>query len=766
MKIIGLYILCFLNISLSLAQSGRIDKSTLVDGVRREYILHIPKSYDGSKEVPLVFMLHGTGGDGEVMYVNSGWVELSEKEDFISVFPSSLRYRIDDGELKTITKWNTTPDAEYVFQPGEEGKDDIKFIKKVISEVIASYKINTSRIYLNGFSNGGSMAAKCSIELSDILAAVCSNAGSFLLDTIYVPKRKTPYLYQVGDRDYGPGNVGPEFPQIPMYFFDTLISNPNIPLMKGKHYRIANNCRRNFQLRSEHSIVGDSNFALVATYLPLNPNDNHEFKFIFVKNLGHSYPNWTPLEHWNWQKKYSLDTSSLKYTLTTNQGYGGGQFEKDKLLHIWAKQIDGKVFTHWSGDIEYLESPNEYHSVITMPEKNIIVTANYATLQPQMNLNTFIIRGVERLKTFFAFIPNDKNAIKGIVWFFHGTNGSAQNMVNDPDTRQMMNLLMVNNYGVIALTSEESEYNLDFNNDGYYRWSYGLDSTLIDAGNIRRIRDSLIGRGLIDPSTAHASIGWSAGGAFTEFISNILQWKAAINHTSSGSDMLSINPLIKVPYLVSINENDNNDGVGPVGNEKARSNVQNYINRGACARLHEQLESPLFPERFDRSDLISESLSRQIFNEIIDNNGLTNENYLEAPPKQLATAVMNNPAKFPVITSLTNFQKEAVIKQLEVTYADHSFKADINGLTLKFIEEACGSSSITQDKSQNNQINFWPNPTSGLIYIDREISFWELMDSFGKTLMKGSEQLIDVNRLNPGFYFLRVDGELKKLVKN
>lgn len=280
-----------------------------LDGVQREFYMHIPGSYNGINSVPLVFMLHGTGGDGEVMYTSSGWAELSEKEGFIAVFPSSMRYRIDDnGELKNITKWNTAPDADWTFQPGETGKDDIKFLRKIIEEIVARYNINTKRIYLNGFSNGGQMAAKCSIEMSDLLAAVCSNAGSFYLDTVYIPLRKIPYLYQVGNRDYGPGNVGPDFPAIPMHLFDTLISTPGIPFQNGKHYRIAHNCINNFSLDPTHGpIVGDSNFALLTTYNALDPKALHEFKFILVKDLGHSYPNWAPEKHWEWMKNFTLD---------------------------------------------------------------------------------------------------------------------------------------------------------------------------------------------------------------------------------------------------------------------------------------------------------------------------------------------------------------------------------------------------------------------------------------------------------------------------
>ncbi|MEZ4893770.1 MAG: hypothetical protein R2778_12245 [Saprospiraceae bacterium] len=53
--------------------------------------------------------------------------------------------------------------------------------------------------YLVGFSNGGAMAAKCAVEMSDVLATVVESASSpFYLDSVtYTPKRKLPVTFQI-----------------------------------------------------------------------------------------------------------------------------------------------------------------------------------------------------------------------------------------------------------------------------------------------------------------------------------------------------------------------------------------------------------------------------------------------------------------------------------------------------------------------------------------------------------------------------------------
>ena len=54
---------------------GKVVRHLMVDGVQREVVLHVPDSVDGSSDVPVVFMLHGTSGSGHKFYNISGWVE-------------------------------------------------------------------------------------------------------------------------------------------------------------------------------------------------------------------------------------------------------------------------------------------------------------------------------------------------------------------------------------------------------------------------------------------------------------------------------------------------------------------------------------------------------------------------------------------------------------------------------------------------------------------------------------------------------------------
>ena len=280
-----------------------------VDGDMREYYVSVPAGYSETKATPVVFMLHGTSGDGEKFYNTSGWKEVGETDTVITVFPSSWHYCIfdEDSLQKNTTKWNTLP-ANWTLCNGQVARDDIKFLRTIVDKMHDILNIDHKRIYLVGFSNGGQMAAKCAIEMGDIFAAIVENAGSFSFDTTYFPVRKMPVALQRGNEDYGPGGSGPA---IPLSALDTLLRTPGLPFA-GSYYRVASTHVKSFELDPNFTVSGDTNSIVVATYPSLTADPQNIFQFILVKGLKHAYPNGEnhPLEaavyHWDWLKQYSL----------------------------------------------------------------------------------------------------------------------------------------------------------------------------------------------------------------------------------------------------------------------------------------------------------------------------------------------------------------------------------------------------------------------------------------------------------------------------
>ncbi len=67
-------------IQLSIAQI-RTDFTLKLDGADREYIVVKPSGVVPPGGYPVVFMFHGTSGDGEQFYNTSRWKEKGEKEN-------------------------------------------------------------------------------------------------------------------------------------------------------------------------------------------------------------------------------------------------------------------------------------------------------------------------------------------------------------------------------------------------------------------------------------------------------------------------------------------------------------------------------------------------------------------------------------------------------------------------------------------------------------------------------------------------------------
>lgn len=105
-------------------ETGKNYYTTEVEGVTREYYVHVPANYNPNNPTPVVFMLHGATGNGLGTYNNSGWKELGETENIITVFPTALVYCYTNsfGVTKTATRWNSSTHPWLIFALGNHLK--------------------------------------------------------------------------------------------------------------------------------------------------------------------------------------------------------------------------------------------------------------------------------------------------------------------------------------------------------------------------------------------------------------------------------------------------------------------------------------------------------------------------------------------------------------------------------------------------------------------------------------------------------------------
>ncbi len=150
---------------------GRDIKSRLVfDGVRRDYVLHIPPGYDPARSAPLVIALHGCAGDFSYQIRVSGLSEKSDRQGFLLVCPNGT------GRFgRFLLTWNAGSCCGWSLA---RGVDDVGFIDALIDHLGEQLNIDPRRIYATGFSNGAMLAYQLACRLSQRIAAIAPVGGS------------------------------------------------------------------------------------------------------------------------------------------------------------------------------------------------------------------------------------------------------------------------------------------------------------------------------------------------------------------------------------------------------------------------------------------------------------------------------------------------------------------------------------------------------------------------------------------------------------
>jgi len=153
--LIALPVLLVVIVVVSLHILNKTNGTIVSSGLKRDYLLYVPKSYDRKKPTPLVISMHGAAGWPALQMNTSHWNRLADEHGFIVVFPAG-------SDMPRI--WHV--------ERGEGLMRDVRFVSELIDKLEAAYNIDPSRIYANGLSNGGGMSFVLSCALSNRIAAV------------------------------------------------------------------------------------------------------------------------------------------------------------------------------------------------------------------------------------------------------------------------------------------------------------------------------------------------------------------------------------------------------------------------------------------------------------------------------------------------------------------------------------------------------------------------------------------------------------------
>jgi polyhydroxybutyrate depolymerase len=172
------------------------------DGITREYLVHVPKSYHGAP-TPMLMALHGGGGDADFQADDSKYrlISKSEQAGFIAVFPNGYS-RMPSGILAT---WNA---GACCGAAQKNNVDDVGFLREVIYRVEHQANVDRSRVFVTGMSNGALMSWRMACEASDLIRGIAPVEGTDNT-THCMPSRPIAVIeFHAVDDDHIPLNGG------------------------------------------------------------------------------------------------------------------------------------------------------------------------------------------------------------------------------------------------------------------------------------------------------------------------------------------------------------------------------------------------------------------------------------------------------------------------------------------------------------------------------------------------------------------------------
>ena len=148
-----------------------------VGSENREYFLTLPKNYDNKKPYKLLFAMHCMG---------------SNAEDFVHHNPDQDHPSPYYGQQKLDTEGNyifVSPRGDTDGMPWSVSSDkDHRFIDQLLTTLEENYCIDTSRVFMTGFSFGAMVTNSMAQDMQDRLRAVAVYATADY--NIYLPKNK------------------------------------------------------------------------------------------------------------------------------------------------------------------------------------------------------------------------------------------------------------------------------------------------------------------------------------------------------------------------------------------------------------------------------------------------------------------------------------------------------------------------------------------------------------------------------------------------
>ena len=300
-------------------QPQLLERTIMVDGLEREYLLYVPAAYDGSEAWPLVLNFHGYLSNPFEQIFTSQMNLVADTAHFLVAYPVGLPVDGSDieGEINPILPsagpgWNV-----YGFLAEH---DDLEFTRQIIQQTDSEFALDNDRVYATGMSFGGIMTYYLACELNDQIAAFASVTGDLPKDQRFdcAPDKSVPILHIHGTED-------------PIAPYDGSLIGIG-PEATVQFWRDQNQCMSEPSITPFENI--DTTDGSTVTLFEYDCADDSEVLFYRIDGGGHTWPNGLPAppgfeflgtvnqdifassEIWNFFNRHELSESTSIETVT------------------------------------------------------------------------------------------------------------------------------------------------------------------------------------------------------------------------------------------------------------------------------------------------------------------------------------------------------------------------------------------------------------------------------------------------------------------
>ena len=352
--------------------------SILVDSVLREFILYIPKSYNGTSRLPLVLSFHGLGGNAQAQMEDHDFRPVADTAEFIVAHPLGAPII-----GQSIRGWNFGNNAL---------PDDVLFTSKIIDTIAANFNIDLDRVYACGMSYGGFFSVFLAGKLSDRIASIASVAGTILNtipDTVISPNRPIAFLGIHGTNDNNVPYYGNQVSKSVQYVVDLFVDNNNCNTIPS--ITTLPDINPNDGSTVEHYIYSNGDKGTTVEHLKIN-NGRHTWPDENTNAQGVNRDVNGCQEIWKFFSRFDIN------------GAIGSPINTDDIL----KKHDVSVFPNPAQNYIQVNSINQVKDVriYNCLGQEFILPINYLNEKIEVDIRTIPI-GV-----YFIFIDNDVRILR------------------------------------------------------------------------------------------------------------------------------------------------------------------------------------------------------------------------------------------------------------------------------------------------------------------------------------------------------------------